>query len=58
MKQKITGAGEPSSRSSQYRYFFFAAFFFLAFFLAAIIVSLRVVDYFNVQKILHFQRIT
>jgi len=57
-KWKITGAGEPSSRSSYYRYFFFAAFFFLAFFLAAIIVSLRVVDCFNVQKILHFQRIT
>jgi hypothetical protein len=49
-KWKITGAGEPSSRSSYYRYFFFAAFFFLAFFLAAIIVSLRVVDCFNVQK--------
>jgi hypothetical protein len=40
---KTTGAGEPSSRLSRYRYFFFATFFFLAFFLA-ITVSLRVVD--------------
>ena len=36
-KEGITGAGEPSSRSSNFRYFFLAAFFFLAFFFAAII---------------------
>ena len=35
--EEITGAGEPSSRSSNYRYFFLAAFFafFFAFFFAA-----------------------
>jgi hypothetical protein len=37
-REEITGAGEPSSRSSDYRYFFLAAFFafFFAFFFAAI----------------------
>jgi hypothetical protein len=37
-EEEITGAGEPSSRSSDYRYFFLAAFFafFFAFFFAAI----------------------
>ena len=34
--RQITGAGEPSSRSSNFRYFFLAAFFLgAAFFLAA-----------------------
>ena len=41
-KEGITGAGEPSSRSSNFRYFFLAAFFFLAFFFAAMLISLRV----------------
>ena len=40
--KEITGAGEPSSRSSNCRYFFLAAFFF-AFFFFAIVISLRVV---------------
>jgi len=35
--RQITGAGEPSSRSSNYRYFFLAAFFFFAFFFAAMV---------------------
>jgi hypothetical protein len=42
-REGITGAGEPSSRSSYSRYFFLAVFF-LAFFFAAIVISLRVVD--------------
>ena len=46
--KEITGAGEPSSRSSNYRYFFFAVFF-LAFFFFAIVISLRVVDWLHVQ---------
>jgi hypothetical protein len=41
-REQITGAGEPSSRSSNLRYFFFFFAAFLAFFFAAMLISLRV----------------
>ena len=41
--RQITGAGEPSSRSSNYCYFFLAAFFSLLFSSLPLFISLRVV---------------
>ena len=52
--RQITGAGEPSSRSSNYRYFFLAAFFFFAFFFAAMVHLLTsgLIDYKCIQHLL------